>query len=162
MTRSAIPDPRDESLRDRETVRLPRSTTEDIDKLVDEGKYPNRSAFLRAGARLLIACEREDVWPALGRGQDDGADSAPDGPGSLQEMAEADANDEGEAPPAAADGGIAGAVDLEMEGEAIDETGDDEYEFVAESPAVSEADIVTKLSTVMRDATAGERAAAAS
>jgi Arc/MetJ-type ribon-helix-helix transcriptional regulator len=161
MTRSAIPDPRDESLRDRETVRLPRSTTEDIDKLVDEGKYPNRSAFLRAGARLLIACEREDVWPALGRGQDDGADSA-DSPGSLQEMAEADANGDAEATPAAADGGIAGAVDLEMEGEAIDETGDDEYEFVAESPAVSEADIVTKLSTVMRDATAGERAAATS
>jgi Arc/MetJ-type ribon-helix-helix transcriptional regulator len=38
MTRSAIPDPRDESLRDRETVRLPRSMTADIDELVDEGK----------------------------------------------------------------------------------------------------------------------------
>ena len=158
MTRSAIPDPRDESLRDRETVRLPRSTTEDIDELVDEGKYPNRSAFLRAGARLLIACEREDVWPALDRGREAEEDTDPDSPGSLQEMAEADAD--GTQP--AADGGIAGAVDLEMEGEAIDETGDDEYEFVAKSPAVSEADIVTKLSTVMRDATAGERAAAAS
>jgi hypothetical protein len=75
-------------------------------------------------------------------------------------MAEFDAEDEPAAP--AADGGIAGAGDLELAGEAIDETGDDEYEYVAESPAVSEADIVTKLRTVMRDATAGERAAAAS
>ena len=160
MTRSAIPDPRNESLRDRETVRLPRSTSEDIDELVDKGKYPNRSAFLRAGARLLIECEREDVWPAFGRGRERG-ESEPDaeGPGSLHEMAEAEAN--GESQTAAADGGIAGAVDLEMDGEAIDDD-DGEYEFVAESPAVSEADIVTKLSTVMRDATAGERAAAAS
>mgnify|MGYP000451122953 CR=1 FL=1 len=73
-------------------------------------------------------------------------------------MAEADANDETAQP--AADDGTAGAVDLEVAGEAIDETGDDEY--VAESLAVSEADIVTKLSTVMRDATAGERTAAPS
>jgi hypothetical protein len=119
-----------------------------------------RSAFLRAGARLVVACEREDVWPALDGGREAEGDTEPDSPGSLQEMAEVDAEDEPAAP--AADGGIADAVDLEIEGEAVEKTGDDEYEYVAESPAVSEADIVTKLRPVMRDATAGERAAAAS
>lgn len=56
---------------------------------------------------------------------------------------------------------MAGAVDVESEGDTVASEDDgDEYEFVAESPAVSEADIVTKLSSVMRDATAVERAAA--
>ena len=159
MTRAAIPDPRDEPLRDRETVRLPRSTTEDIDELVDEGKYPNRSAFVRAGARLLIQCEREDVWPEFGRGRSDQSEPAADeGPASLQEIAEADAAGDAEPARAAADGGMVAAVEVESEGEPVAEE-ESEYEFVAESPAVSEADIVTKLRSVMRDASAVERAA---
>lgn len=172
MTRAAIPDPRDEACRDRETVRLPRSTTEDIDDLVDEGKYPNRSAFIRAGARLLIKCEREDVWPAFDRGREE-TEQEDEGPDSLQEMAEANAEPatasrrgaKGAEATTAADGGMAGAVDLEVESSPVAtdaRNGEDGYEFVADSPAVSESDIVTKLSSVMREATAGERAVAAS
>lgn len=188
MTRSAIPDPRDEPCRDRETVRLPRSTSDEIDELVDEGRYPNRSAFIRAGARLLLKCEREDVWPSFGnkREQEGVEDESPD---SLQEVAAANAEPSAEptagepaadasAEPSdakpAADGGIAGAVDEETTAQTAvvdvelagnsDARGaaDDAYEYVAESPAVSEADIVTKLSAVMRETTAGERAVIAS
>lgn len=165
MTRAAIPDPPDEACRDRETVRLPHSTSDEIDELVDEGKYPNRSTFIRAGARLLIKCEREDVWPSFDRDREPEAAEA-ETPGSLQEMAEASADAEAEtAMAAAADGGVAGAVDLEVEGSPVADdarNSGEGYEFIADSPAVSEADIVTKLSSVMREATAGERAIAAS
>lgn len=182
MTRSAIPDPRDEACRERETVRLPRSMSDEIDDLVDEGRYPNRSAVIRAGARLLIKCEREDVWPSFGSETDQqGEDDSPD---SLQEIAAANATDPSAGEPAtaesgvaagagtatadsgatpAADGGMAGAVDVEVAGKPTARgTADDAYEFVAESPAVSEADIVTKLSSVLREATAGERSFVAS
>ncbi|MFC5366053.1 ribbon-helix-helix domain-containing protein [Salinirubrum litoreum] len=54
MSLSGIPDAPDESCRDRETVRLPRSTSKEIQRLVEEGRYPNRSAAIRAGVRLLI------------------------------------------------------------------------------------------------------------
>jgi Arc/MetJ-type ribon-helix-helix transcriptional regulator len=54
MSLTGIPDAPDESCRDRETVRLPRSTSEEIQRLVEEGRYPNRSAAIRAGVRLLI------------------------------------------------------------------------------------------------------------
>lgn len=171
MTRSAIPDPRDESLRDRETVRLPRSTSDEIDELVDEGRYPNRSAFIRAGARLLLECEREDVWPEFGQRREETIEAEPsaDSPDSLQEVA---ANTEPASATPAADGGTAAAegtatgraslVDVGLGGQADQEAAADAYEFVADSPAVSEADIVTKLSSVMREATAGERAVLAS
>lgn len=153
-------------------MRLPRSTSDEIDDLVDEGRYPNRSAFIRAGARLLLKCEREDVWPSFGnkREQEAVEDESPD---SLQEVAAADAEPSGDEPAAeptgepaagpAADGGIAGAVTVEMANESdARAAADDAYEYVADSPAVSEADIVTKLSAVMREATAGERAVIAS
>jgi Arc/MetJ-type ribon-helix-helix transcriptional regulator len=60
MSLSGIPDAPDESCRDRETVRLPRSTSKEIQRLVDEGRYPNRSAAIRAGVRLLIEHESAD------------------------------------------------------------------------------------------------------
>lgn len=149
--------------------------SDEIDELVDEGRYPNRSAFIRAGARLLIKCEREDVWPTFG--DQSGEPVEDESPDSLQEVA-ANAAEPGDEEPAtaqsgtaadsgtatpAADGGMAGAVDVAVGGEPTARgTADDAYEFVAESPAVSEADIVTKLSSVMREATAGERAFVAS
>jgi Arc/MetJ-type ribon-helix-helix transcriptional regulator len=60
MSTSDVPDPPDESYRHRETVRLPRSTAAAIQRLVDEGEYPNRSAVIRAGVRLLIDRESDD------------------------------------------------------------------------------------------------------
>lgn len=57
MSLSGIPDAPDESCRDRETVRLPRSTSKAIQRLVDEGRYPNRSAAIRVGVRLLVDYE---------------------------------------------------------------------------------------------------------
>lgn len=54
MSTPGVPDAPDESCRHRETVRLPASTAEAIRRLVEEGEYPNRSAAIRAGVRLLI------------------------------------------------------------------------------------------------------------
>lgn len=54
MSMSEVPDAPDESCRHRETVRLPPSTASEIQRLVEEGHYPNRSAAIRAGVRLLI------------------------------------------------------------------------------------------------------------
>lgn len=70
MSTSDVPDPPDESCRHRETVRLPRSTAAAIQRLVDEGEYPNRSAVIRAGVRLLVDHESAD--------SDAAADSAGD------------------------------------------------------------------------------------
>jgi Arc/MetJ-type ribon-helix-helix transcriptional regulator len=61
MSTSGVPDAPDESCRHRETVRLPRSTAHEIQRLVDEGAYPNRSAAIRAGVRLLIRHESSDA-----------------------------------------------------------------------------------------------------
>lgn len=52
-----IPEPSAEPCRDRQTVRFPRSTSHDIEQLVEEGRYPNRAAAIRAGVRLLLAWE---------------------------------------------------------------------------------------------------------
>lgn len=54
MSTPGVPDAPDESCRHRETVRLPASTAKEIRRLVEEGEYPNRSAAIRAGVRLLI------------------------------------------------------------------------------------------------------------
>lgn len=177
MTRAAIPDPPDEACRDRETVRLPRSTSHEIQELVDEGKYPNRSAVIRAGARLLIKCENEGVWPQFQRGRGSTAqqEATADDLDSLKEVAEQAAEQEAEQDAddelaAAAEEAASDSVDVEVE--AVDSEAastvadaagsDDAYEFVTESAAVSESDIVTKLSSVMREATAGERQTIAS
>jgi Arc/MetJ-type ribon-helix-helix transcriptional regulator len=60
MSMSGVPDAPDESCRHRETVRLPPSTAREIQRLVEEGSYPNRSAAIRAGVRLLIEHESGD------------------------------------------------------------------------------------------------------
>ncbi|WP_435124535.1 ribbon-helix-helix protein, CopG family [Halobaculum sp. D14] len=54
-----VPPESDEPCVDRVTVRLPRSTTEALQALVDDGVYPNRAAAIRAAIRLLLARERE-------------------------------------------------------------------------------------------------------
>jgi Arc/MetJ-type ribon-helix-helix transcriptional regulator len=54
MSTPGVPDAPDESCRHRETVRLPASTAKEVRRLVEEGEYPNRSAAIRAGVRLLI------------------------------------------------------------------------------------------------------------
>lgn len=50
-----VPPSVDESCRHRETVRFPPTTSRDLQTLVDDGTYPNRSAAVRAGVRLLVA-----------------------------------------------------------------------------------------------------------
>ena len=149
--------------------------SDEIDDLVDAGRYPNRSAFVRAGARLLLKCERENVWPAFGAQREEPVAATDGSPGSLQEVAARNADSTAATP--AADGGMAtaeetkagqaAAIDVSVGGETVRGAADDTaerdaaesenaYEFIADSPAVSEADIVTKLSSVMQEATAGE------
>jgi Arc/MetJ-type ribon-helix-helix transcriptional regulator len=57
-------------------VRLPPSTAKEIERLVDEGRYPNRSTAIRAGVRLLIEHEssRSDGPAGTGNSESGGCD----------------------------------------------------------------------------------------
>lgn len=66
-----VPPPPNESCRDRETVRLPRTTSRALQDLVDDGTYPNRAAAIRAGIRALVAAETDGAWPPESTGETD-------------------------------------------------------------------------------------------
>lgn len=43
---------------DRVTVRVPRQQMKELEQLVEDGVYPNRSEAIRAGVRNLLNAER--------------------------------------------------------------------------------------------------------
>ena len=53
---------------ERVTLRIPKQQIDEVERLVDTGKFPNRSEAIRAAVREIINEEADDEQPPKRRG----------------------------------------------------------------------------------------------